>query len=130
MERFHPSIGQGDYLKQANDAILTIVQIETKEALLNVEAIAAVPGVDVIFVGPFDLGNNIGHPIIDGKMHEDLHAAIDKIYKAARVAGKKTGIFCISGEQSKEYADMVTFLFFLTFKLAQNQSSSGQPTLL
>lgn len=108
-ERFHPSIGASDYLKQANDALLTMVQIETKEALENVDAIAAVLGVDVIFVGPFDLGNNIGHPIIDGKMHDNLHAAIDKIFKAAKAAGKKTGIFCTSGEQSKEYADMVTF---------------------
>ena len=93
-----PSIGASDYLKQANDALLTKVQIETKEALENVEAIAAVPGVDVIFVGPFGLGNNIGHPIIDGKMHDNLHTAIDKIFMAAKAACKKTGIFCISGE--------------------------------
>jgi 4-hydroxy-2-oxoheptanedioate aldolase len=104
-ERFHPSLGAGDYLQQANDAILTMVQIETKEALDNVDAIAAVPGIDVLFVGPFDLGNNIGHPIIDGKMHDDLHAAIAKVLKAANGAGKKAGIFCTSGEQSKGYAD-------------------------
>jgi 4-hydroxy-2-oxoheptanedioate aldolase len=105
MERFHPSLSSGDYLQQANDAILTIVQIETKEALDNVDEIAAVPGIDVLFVGPFDLGNNIGHPIIDGKMHDDLHAAISKVLIAANAAGKKAGIFCTSGEQSKRYAD-------------------------
>lgn len=49
-----------EYLQQANDGILTILQIETKEALDNVEEIAAVDGVDVLFVGPFDLGNSIG----------------------------------------------------------------------
>jgi 4-hydroxy-2-oxoheptanedioate aldolase len=105
MERFHPDLGAGDYLQQANDAILTMIQIETQEALENVDAIAAVPGVDVLFVGPFDLGNNIGHPIIDGKMHENLHAAIANILKAANAAGKKAGIFCTSGEQAKGYAD-------------------------
>jgi 4-hydroxy-2-oxoheptanedioate aldolase len=105
MERFHPSLGAGDYLQQANDSILTMVQIETKEALDNVDAIAAVPGIDVLFVGPFDLGNNIGYPIIDGKIHDDLHEAIAKVLKAANVAGKKAGIFCTSGEQSKGYAD-------------------------
>ncbi|KAG0649943.1 2-dehydro-3-deoxyrhamnonate aldolase [Hyphodiscus hymeniophilus] len=89
MERFHPDLGAGDYLQQANEAILTMVQIETKEAVDNVDAIAAVPGIDVLFVGPFDLGNNIGHPIIDGKMHDDLHAAIAKTLKAANAAGKK-----------------------------------------
>jgi len=82
------------------------VQIETKEALENVEAIAAVPGIDVLFIGPFDLGNNIGHPIFDGVMHEDLHAAIAKIFKAASAAGKKSGIFCTSGAQAKVYANM------------------------
>ncbi|KAI9051035.1 hypothetical protein LZ554_005143 [Drepanopeziza brunnea f. sp. 'monogermtubi'] len=105
-ERFSPSLGSTDYLQQANDAILVMVQIETKEALDNVDGIAAVPGVDVLFVGPFDLGNNIGHPIIEGKMHENLHAAIKKILEASRKAGKKAGIFCTSGDQSKGYADM------------------------
>ena len=105
MERFHPDLGSGDYLQQANDALLTMVQIETKEAVENVDAIAAVPGIDVLFVGPFDLGNNIGHPILDGKMHDNLHAAIAKILKAANATGKKAGIFCTSGEQAKEYAD-------------------------
>ncbi|KAI6713144.1 hypothetical protein JHW43_004316 [Diplocarpon mali] len=105
-ERFSPFLGSTDYLQQANDAILVMVQIETKEALENVDAIAAVPGIDVLFVGPFDLGNNIGHPIIEGKIHEDLHAAIKKVFEAARKAGKKVGIFCTSGEQSKGYVDM------------------------
>lgn len=109
MERFVPSLGTSDYLKQANEALLTMVQIETKEALENVETIAAVAGIDLLFVGPFDLGNNIGHPITGGNMHDDLHAAIEKIFKAAKGAGKKAGIFCTSGEQSKKYADMVRF---------------------
>lgn len=104
-ERFHPSLGAGDYLQQANDAILTMVQIETREALENVDEIAAVPGIDVLFIGPFDLGNNIGRPIIDGEMHADLHAAIAKILKATVAAGKKAGIYCTSGEQAKGYAD-------------------------
>ncbi|PMD48519.1 Phosphoenolpyruvate/pyruvate domain-containing protein [Hyaloscypha variabilis F] len=103
-ERFHPDLGSTDYLQQANESLLTIVQIETKEALENVEGIAAVPGIDVLFVGPFDLGNNIGHPIINGVMHDDLHAAIAKILKAANKSGKKAGIFCTSGEQSHKYA--------------------------
>ena len=99
MESFHPNLAAGDYLQQANEALLTMVQIETREAVENVDAIAAVEGVDVLFVGPFDLGNNIGHPIINGKMHDNLHNAITKILNAATAAGKKAGIFCTSGEQ-------------------------------
>jgi 4-hydroxy-2-oxoheptanedioate aldolase len=80
-----------------------MVQIETREALESVEEIA--PLVDVVFVGPFDLGNNIGRPIIAGNMHTELHQAIERILKAAVAAGKKCGIYCISGEQAKQYAD-------------------------
>jgi 4-hydroxy-2-oxoheptanedioate aldolase len=43
-----------EYMTNANDNLLTIVQIETKEAFENVEAIAAVPGIDVLFVGPWE----------------------------------------------------------------------------
>lgn len=82
-----------------------MVQIETKEALEDVEAIAAVPGIDVLFVGPFDLGNNIGHPIIGGVMHDDLKKAITRVLKAAEKEGKKAGIFCTSGEQSRGFAE-------------------------
>lgn len=71
MERFHPDLTSIDYLKQANESILVCVQIETREALEDVENIAAVEGVDVLFVGPFDLGNNIGRPIEAGVMHQE-----------------------------------------------------------
>lgn len=94
-----------EYLQQANDSLVTIVQIETKEALQNVDEIAKVPGVDVLLIGPFDLGNNIGHPILDGTMHQELKDAIMHIHDAAEKNGKRTGIYCTTGEQSREYAD-------------------------
>lgn len=56
-ERFHPMPTFTQYLQQANDALLTMVQIETREALDAVDEIAAIEGVDVLFIGPFDLGN-------------------------------------------------------------------------
>ncbi|KAI9780192.1 MAG: hypothetical protein M1835_004539 [Candelina submexicana] len=93
------------YLQQANESLLTIVQIETKEALHNVDAIAQVPGIDVLFVGPFDLGNNIGHPILDGSMHEDLQKAIASILRAAKQNEKRAGIYATSGEQARKFSD-------------------------
>lgn len=110
MEKFRtsnssPAMSAADYLKQANDALVTIVQIETKEALENVDAIAAVPGIDSLLIGPFDLGNNIGTPILDGTMSDGLKKAIDTIHEAAKKAGKTTGIYCTSGEQAREFAD-------------------------
>lgn len=94
-----------EYLQTANESLLTMVQIETKEALDAVEEIAAVPGIDLLFVGPFDLGNNIGLPILDGVMQPGLEEAIDRILEVAHRAGKKAAFFATSGAQSKKYAD-------------------------
>ncbi|CAI6251130.1 unnamed protein product [Periconia digitata] len=93
------------YLENANASLITILQIETKSALESAQEIAAVPGVDCLLIGPFDLGNNIGRPILhkDG-MHQELKDAIEKIKEAAHAEGKKVGIYCTSGEQAKEYA--------------------------
>ncbi|KAM0276417.1 hypothetical protein ACHAQH_006769 [Verticillium albo-atrum] len=105
MERFSPAPSMTEYLQQANGSLLTMVQIETQEALDVVDDIAAVEGIDVLFVGPFDLGNNIGHPVIDGVMKPELKQAISRILEATHKAGKKAGIFCTSGEQGKQFAD-------------------------
>lgn len=56
MERFSPAPSMTEYLQQANDSLLTIVQIETREALESIDEIAAVEGIDALFIGPFDLG--------------------------------------------------------------------------
>ncbi|KAL2685090.1 hypothetical protein Neosp_006185 [[Neocosmospora] mangrovei] len=104
-ERFNPVPSFTEYLQQANDSLLTIVQVETKEALESIDEIAAVEGIDVLFVGPFDLGNNIGHPIINGVMVQELKDAIAKVLSAGQRAGKKTGVYCTGGEQAKLFAD-------------------------
>ncbi|KAL8681095.1 MAG: hypothetical protein Q9186_002747 [Xanthomendoza sp. 1 TL-2023] len=98
-------VTQTEYLQQANDCLLTIVQIETRDALQNLEDIAKVPGIDVLFCGPFDLGNNIGHPILDGTMHDDLKDALARIQKAAKENQKASGIYATSGDQARQFAD-------------------------
>lgn len=98
MQNFNPVPSFTDYLQQANDALLTMVQIETKEALDAVEEIA--PLVDVLFIGPFDLANSIGYPIINGDVKPELKDAIAKILEAAKGAGKKCGMYCSSGEEA------------------------------
>ena len=98
-------MGAVEYLQEADDAIVTIVQIETRQALDNIKEIAAVDGLDVLFVGPFDLGNNIGYPIVEASMHEELRNAIETVRKAAEEAGKKSGMYCTSGEQGRTFAD-------------------------
>ncbi|KAH7483797.1 hypothetical protein FOMA001_g7446 [Fusarium oxysporum f. sp. matthiolae] len=123
MERFSPMPTMTEYLQQANSSLLTIVQIETQEALNNLEEIAAVDGVDILFVGPFDLGsfystvtavklsinlraagNNIGHPIIQGIVKAELREAIARVLEVCHRFGKKCGIYSTSGKQAREYS--------------------------
>ena len=92
-----------EYLQSANSSLQTIVQIETKSALDSVNEIAAIPGVDCLLIGPFDLGNNIGRPIL-GEMHQELKDAIERIKEAAHAEGKKVGIYCTDGQQAQGYA--------------------------
>ncbi|KAF2234834.1 2,4-dihydroxyhept-2-ene-1,7-dioic acid aldolase [Viridothelium virens] len=99
------ALSQSEYLAQANEALLTIIQIETAEALGAVDEIAEINGVDVLFVGPYDLGINIGHPIVEGVIDGELGAAIETVRRAAAKAGKKSGFYCTSGAQSREYAE-------------------------
>ncbi|KAI1811469.1 Pyruvate/Phosphoenolpyruvate kinase-like domain-containing protein [Poronia punctata] len=105
MERFSPIPTMTEYLQRANESLLTIVQIETQEALDAVDEIAAVPGIDVLFVGPFDLGNNIGYPILDGVMRPELEQAVDRVLAATNKAGKKAGFFASRESQTSDKMD-------------------------
>ncbi len=79
-----------NYLRDANDNLLTVVQIETREAVRNAAAIAAVEGVDVLFVGPFDLSISMG---MRGQyQNPEFVAALEQVVSAAAAAGKATGI--------------------------------------
>ncbi|WP_174804060.1 HpcH/HpaI aldolase family protein [Martelella limonii] len=78
-------------LKSANETVVLAIQIETAEGLANVEEIAAVEGIDVIFIGPGDLSVAIDAMGPDNA--EKLNAAIRQIADTARAAGKAVGIF-------------------------------------
>ena len=79
-----------DYMKRANDEMAVIVQLETPEAIARLPEIAAVPGVDALFVGPGDLSASMGH--IGNIAHPDVQALIASAAAAARKAGKPVGI--------------------------------------
>lgn len=91
-------VPEGEYATQADDALLVMVQIESQSGVDNVEAIAQVPGLDVLFVGPFDLSNSMGVPFGSDKHNE----AIARILKAAHDHGKTAAIFCSNGEQARQ----------------------------
>ena len=78
------------YHTDAANNLLTVVQIETREGVDNAEAIAAVDGVDVLFVGPLDLSFNLSCP--KQFDHPDLRAAFDRVIAACRKQNKAAGI--------------------------------------
>jgi 4-hydroxy-2-oxoheptanedioate aldolase len=80
-----------DYLAKANAELVLAVQVETAEGLANIADIAAVDGIDVIFIGPGDLSVSINAMGPAGK--DRLDAAIETIAKTALTAGKTVGIF-------------------------------------
>lgn len=79
-----------DYHQRANDEMCVVVQVETGAALHEIEAIAAVDGVDGIFVGPSDLAADLGH--LGNPAHPDVQAAIRDAAARIRAAGKSAGI--------------------------------------
>ncbi|MFZ4808659.1 MAG: HpcH/HpaI aldolase family protein [Hyphomicrobiaceae bacterium] len=88
----------------AHARTLVIAQIETEHGLANVEAIAATPGVDVLWVGHFDLTNFLGIP---GQFeHPKYQEAIRRVVAAGRAHGKGLGFMAASHETAKEYMDL------------------------
>lgn len=84
-----------DYVQAANEETLVITLVESQKGLENVEQIAAVPGVDVVHIGPSDLSMSMGYY---GKPdHPDVQAAIDRIVAATTAAGKAAGSGAIRG---------------------------------
>lgn len=93
---------QGDYLSTANDDACTIVQIESAAALAASEAIAAVEGVDCLFVGPADLAASLGH--LGDSGHAEVQRAIETVLAAATAHGKAAGIFAGSAQEARACA--------------------------
>lgn len=79
-----------DYGKRAGEELCLLVQIETQDALDNLEAIAAVDGVDGVFIGPADLAASLGHVGEPG--HPRVTALIEKAVGRIRACGKPAGI--------------------------------------
>lgn len=88
------------YFAEANHSLLTIVQIEQPEALEVIDDIAAVEGVDVLFLGPLDMSVSMGIP--QDYDHPDFKKAKQRIADAAFKAGKAAGTLLMSPDQLQE----------------------------
>jgi 4-hydroxy-2-oxoheptanedioate aldolase len=86
----YSSMPRDDYFRRANE-ILVIIQLEGKEAILDIENILKVEGIDIIFIGPYDLSQSLGLP---GQVsHPLVIEAMNNIVKRAREMGKIVGTF-------------------------------------
>lgn len=101
-----------DYASHANDTVIKLAMIETTEALSNVEAIVATPGLTGVYIGPSDLSLSMGHtPKLD-QDEQPVVEAIMRIKDAAKAAGIKAGIHTISTDYARDMVsqgfDLVT----------------------
>ncbi|KAL4932154.1 HpcH/HpaI aldolase family protein [Aspergillus undulatus] len=101
-----PAIGHGlttpEYMRSANETIITMIQIETRAGVENVEEICQVEGVDLVFIGPNDLAQSLlGYTPARGDEPEFVDA-VDEIVKAARKYGKWAGRMVNNGTVAKE----------------------------
>lgn len=78
-----------DYHRNAHLDTCILVQLETRAALKEIDAIAAVEGVDGMFIGPSDLAADMGH-LADNR-HSDVQAAVEDAAQRIRAAGKSAG---------------------------------------
>ena len=93
-----------DYLQRANEQACVMVQIESRAGLAAVAEIAAVDGVDGIFIGPSDLAAGLGH--LGNANHPDVQAAIREIFEAAKATGKPIGTLAPVEADARRYLEM------------------------
>ncbi len=91
---------QKDYLREANTETIAFAMIETRTALANVDAIAATPGIDALFLGPADLSIALSNGKAVDPMGSEVDAGLDHILAAAHKAGKFVGAFCHTPERA------------------------------
>jgi 4-hydroxy-2-oxoheptanedioate aldolase len=92
-----------DYFSRVHDELCLLVQIETRAALENLEKIAAVDGVDGIFIGPSDLAADLGR--LGNPAHADVQAALRSAVERCRAIGKPAGTLAPVEADAKRYLD-------------------------
>ena len=96
------SYGGPDYFHKANETIVTLAMIETRQALENVDDIMSTPGLDGIYIGPNDLSISLGYEPAYMPKDKEVADAIDTILAAAQRHNIVPGIHCGSAEMAAE----------------------------
>lgn len=107
---YYPPVGNRSYgsvrtevleanLNEWNKRIVTVMQLETSEAIQNAEAIARVPGVDALHVGMRDLALRLGKQVDDYNAHLSVEAELDHVVKVCQKTGKAAAVIVSSPEE-------------------------------
>ena len=91
-----------EYMRTANDEVLTIPMIEHIEAVRNIEEIIRVPGIDAVIIGALDLSGSMG--LLGKTGHPDVETAIQRVLMACKTAGVPCGIITGGPEANKRIA--------------------------
>jgi 4-hydroxy-2-oxoheptanedioate aldolase len=91
------------YLGKANDEICVLVQVETRQSLDQIEAIAKVEGIDGVFIGPSDLAASLGH--LGNPQHADVQAAMKNAVERLTAVGMPAGILTGNEDEARRYID-------------------------
>jgi 2-dehydro-3-deoxyglucarate aldolase len=95
--------GFKEYIASANDEIAVVVQAEHARAVENIDRIAAVEGLDAVFLGPYDLSASLGHP---GDIHHPQVAeAIDHVTRSCQARGMPLGYFGLDARAVRPFVD-------------------------
>lgn len=90
-----------DYIENANESLAIVVQIEHIDGVRNLQGILDVPGIDAVFIGPYDLSGSLGKL---GKLHDpEVQQAIETVFTEAKKCGMPVGAFAATTEAASDF---------------------------
>jgi len=95
-----------DYVKRAEEELCMLVQVETREGLDNLEAIARTDGIDGVFIGPADLAAALGH--LGDQQHVEVQSAIKDAIARIKACKKPAGILATDEASTRRYIEWGT----------------------
>lgn len=95
------TLDKAEYMRASNEGLINVVHIENKEMAAEVEQLCAMDDIDVLFIGPMDISQSLGHP--GEPTHPDVAAVVDHIIQVCNDHKKPFGIFVGTPEAAKKY---------------------------
>ena len=100
----YSNIGKHDYFRKANEETMVIIHIEGAEGVSNIDEILSVDGIDIIFLGPYDLSQSLGVP---GQVdHPKVIETMEEVVAKAKEKGKVVGVFVDDAKIAYKWIDL------------------------